>query len=174
MLLWFYDQKNKSRRRSIMIFRQFFPLCPRGNFSMAVSELRNSKRRKRRGNPLIASFTFNPIPGTQNTLFKEEVCIWDGTFQFLVGEWHCLCWPGWTFSSAVTEHTLCPCLTKPARVAELQPRIARDMSGKSIFFCILATSILFIMEFYGLLQRNCAPFLWKFSFYLFLFLLEEC
>lgn len=57
---------------------------------MAVSALRNSKKRKQRGNPSIASFIFNPIPGTQNTLFKEEVCTWDGIFQFLVAEWCCL------------------------------------------------------------------------------------
>lgn len=168
-------KKRSQGEKVLWYLGNFFSLCPWGIFSMAVSESRNSKNRKQRGNPLIASFAFNPIPGTQNTLFKEEVFIWDGTFRFLAGEWHCLCWPGWTFSSAVTEHTLCPCPTKPARAAKLQPGIARAMSGKSIFFCILAVFILFIMEFYGLLQMNCAPFLWKFSFYhLLLFLLGEC
>lgn len=44
------------------------------------------------------------------------------------------CWPGWAFSSAVTEHTLCPCLTKPARAAKLQPGIAAALSGKNRFF----------------------------------------
>lgn len=173
MLLWFYDQKNKSRRTRIITFRHFFPLCPWGIFSMAVSALRNSKKRKHRGNPLIAPFTFNPIPGTQNTLFKEKVGTWDGIFQFLVGEWHCLCWPGWTFSSAVTEHVLCPCLTKPARVAKLQPGIATAGLEKADFFHSRSFHSI-IMVFSELLQMNCAPFLWISSFYHLLLLLGEC
>lgn len=174
MLLWFYDQKNKSRRTGIITFRHLFPLCPWGIFSMAVSALRNSKKRKERGNPLIASFTFNPIPGTQHALFRGEVCTWDGTFQLLVGEWHSLCWPGWTFPSAVTEHTLCPCLAKAPRVAKQQPGIATAISGKKHIFLILAASLLLLWNFMKCCRWIELPFCWKFGFYDVLFLLREC
>lgn len=160
MLLWFYDQKNKSERPGIVTFRHFFPLCPWGIFSMAVSTLRNSKKRKERGNPLIASFTFNPIPGTQNTLFKEGVCTWDGTLQFLVGEWQCL--------STKVDISLCSdrahAVSLPCQTSQSSQTAARDSYSylwQNPYFFHSCSFHSIIMEFYELLQMNCAPFLIK-------------
>lgn len=66
-----------------------------------INKDRKQKQTKQTGNNFIPSFIFNVIPVTENKLFKEEVGIWDGSFQFLVGEFCCLCWAGVAFSSAV-------------------------------------------------------------------------